>query len=459
MKNKFLGVLIFLCVCFIGFSNVNAATLIASIPICANGTVGHDCGSASDKIWHTYGNGYTAQNTVFEMDGKIVYCVETGVDVTVEPNAYSPNNWSVTSLSNDQKIRIEAIGHFGYGYGNHTSYKWYLATQKLIWETVSPNLSVTLTKGENGPTYSVSNEEKEINSLVDQFLKKPSFAGKTIKGKTNDTIVLTDTNNVLQNWNLTSTGDYKASISGNKLTIVSDKAQNINLTFSRKEIGNTPTIVYTAGQYQMLAELKLSQPVTTSTSVKVVDVPYPEIDKEVDKDKVNIGEKFNYTFEYTIDKLESGVYYNSLLIEDQFEPCLKLTDLSQVKIYNEKDEEVTDLFNISIKDNKLEITVKDLQNADFYGHTYRVVVETEILENADLSDYNKDGVITVPNEVKLTVDDHISTDTVTITHTPIIVEVPKTAASVPLIILGVGLTLIVISSVTYLVITKKKKVK
>lgn len=459
MKNKIFGIIIFLFVCFLGFDGVNAATVNPHIPICANGTIGSDCGSASDKIWHTDSNNETSQDTVFQVDGRLAYCVEPHAVVTDVNNAYTAHDWSATNYSTDTIIRLEAIVHFGYGYGNHTSYKWYLATQKLIWETLDSKLTINFTVGEKGSPYSVSSEVNEINNLVNQFLKKPSFAGQTIKGKANDTIVLTDTNNVLQNWELTSTGDYKASISGNKLTIVSDKAQNINLAFSRKGLGTTPSIIYTAGDYQMVGELKLHQTITTSASVKVVDIPYPVIDKEVDKDKVNIGEKFNYTFEYTIDKLESGVYYNSLLIEDQFEPCLKLTNPSQVKIYNENDEEVTDLFNITVKDNKLEITVKDLQNADFYGHTYKVIVETEILENADLSSYNKDGVITVPNEVKLTVDNHISTDTVTITHTPIIVKVPKTAASVPLIILGVGLGLIIISSVAYFIITKKKKVK
>lgn len=457
--NLFCLFLLFFGVTFLLSPKVSAATLTSDTYVCSDGTSASYCNSGT--IWHDYGDGEPLLSSVLYVDGQLAYCLEPGVSVNHGSNAYSPNNWNSSglSLTNDKINQIELIAYFGYGYSGHDSYLWYLAAQKLIWKVVNPSINVTLTLRKNGPTFSVSTYENQITELVNNFKTAPSFAGQTIKGKLSEGVTLTDTNNVLSNWNVSSDDDCNVEVSGNQVTITSDKEQDITLNMSRKGLSSNTSIIYRSQGYQTVGVLKLNTPIIRSTSVKLVNVEYPTITKEVSKDKVELGEEFTYTFQYTVDKLEEGIYYNSFLIEDTFEPVLKLTDVNQVKIYNENEEDVTDLYDISIVDNKLQITVKDLKNDDFYGHTYNVVVTTEILSNADLSSYDNNGLVIVPNEVTLTVDDHVSKDSVPVTYEVVVIEVPETAARVSLIIVGVGIACIVAGIGGYYIIVKKNEKK
>ena len=88
-----------------------------------------------------------------------------------------------------------------------------------------------------------------------------------------------------------------------------------------------------------------------------------------------------------------------------------------------------------------------------------MVVTTEILSNADLSSYDNNGLVIVPNEVTLTVDDHVSKDSVPVTYEVVVIEVPETAARVSLIIVGVGIACIVAGIGGYYIIVKKNEKK
>ena len=97
-------VILFLLVFLFGMGQVDAATATVNTPICANGTIGSSCGSASDKIWHRYSNGYVSQNTVFYVDGNIAYCIEPGIDANAAANAYTRADWDATSFLKKKSI-------------------------------------------------------------------------------------------------------------------------------------------------------------------------------------------------------------------------------------------------------------------------------------------------------------------------------------------------------------------
>ena len=271
-------------------------------------------------------------------DGQFVYCIEPGV--SVDPNAVYTGqdyNQSVSAkMTMEQWERVELLAYFGYGYDNHTDLKWYTVTQYLIWQTAPNGYDIYFTDKLNGNKITkYTNEINELNRLVNEHYKVPSFVTDDYEMNIGDTLSLTDTNNVLSNWNVSSDADCNVEVSGNQVTITSDKEQDITLNMSRKGLSSNTSIIYRSQGYQTVGVLKLNTPIIRSTSVKLVNVEYPTITKEVSKDKVELGEEFTYTFQYTVDKLEEGIYYNSFLIEDTFEPVLKLTDVNQVKIYKE----------------------------------------------------------------------------------------------------------------------------
>lgn len=73
---------------------------------------------------------------MYELNGRISYCIEIGVDITTDVY-HSTDIFLSGNLSNEQIDYIRGISYFGYGYENHNDYKYYMASQELIWEYLS----------------------------------------------------------------------------------------------------------------------------------------------------------------------------------------------------------------------------------------------------------------------------------------------------------------------------------
>ena len=63
--------------------------------------------------------------------GEAAYCIEPFT--FFNENSTYESTLNPYNLSQEQKMRIERIAHFGYGYKNHTDAKWYAITQMMIW--------------------------------------------------------------------------------------------------------------------------------------------------------------------------------------------------------------------------------------------------------------------------------------------------------------------------------------
>ncbi len=435
----------------------NAASSLRKENICNDGTTSTSCNGyvthqmKSDEGWY--------ETHIYYVDGEVAYCLEPRKFSSSSASDYTAQSWETSgfSFTEEQIYQLELIAYFGYGYDGHDSVLWYLATQKLIWEIVDSSLDVSF-KYSTGNTIDLTKYTNEIFDLIDEFETKPSFAEQTFKEKINGEITLTDTNGVLSNWEVTTdSSSCSVTTSGNNLTISCEEVQEVTLNLSRKEISTDVSVIYEgAGDYQSLGVLHFNTPITAATQVNFIEISYPEITKEVSKAEVEIGEEFTYSFQYEIEQLEEGIYYSSFLIEDEFESVLKLEDSEQVKIYNESGEDVTDLYVISINNNKLEITVQDLENDEFYGHTYTVEVTTEILSTANLTEYEEDGVYIIPNEVFLTVDDNITSDYAEITTEVPVVEVPNTFSQISTALFAGGISGCVVGIGGYYLVFKKR---
>ncbi|MBQ8206485.1 MAG: thioester domain-containing protein [Bacilli bacterium] len=76
----------------------------------------------------------SAQYSTYTMNGKVVYCIEPGVDITI--HEYNGVDGLVNSpYDNATNKKIELIGHYGYDYPGHQTLRYRMATQALIWET------------------------------------------------------------------------------------------------------------------------------------------------------------------------------------------------------------------------------------------------------------------------------------------------------------------------------------
>lgn len=216
--------------------------------------------------------------TMFQMGDRIAYCVEPGVEIT--DNYYDIyTDWSKVNFTDELKEYIEKVGYYGYEYPGHQTNYYYIAAQELIWKAVRPDIEVTWTTGENmtGNIIDISKEKEEILNLVSKHDLKPSFSETLVKDEVGKTITLTDENNVLNDYDISESEFHKVVKDGNKLIITLNDSlvSEETLKLTRKHYDDAPLLVYSKGNSQKLAALRIST--EKETYIKVANEEVPEI--------------------------------------------------------------------------------------------------------------------------------------------------------------------------------------
>lgn len=196
-------------------------------------------------------NAVQAQFFKRQSDGKIVYCLEpaTPVDENAEYNSSAINPWNYANITKEQFERASLIAYYGYGYSNkdHSATKWYAITQVMIHWTVAPEWDVFFTDKLWGNRITPYNSEiAEINALVNSHYTKPSFSNSSYVMKLDETIILSDANEVLSNFEIVDNTNLEVKKEGNALYITAKKVGATTLTLQKRDttFRNTPTIYY-----------------------------------------------------------------------------------------------------------------------------------------------------------------------------------------------------------------------
>ena len=207
------------------------------------------------------GNFQSNHVTSFYLNDRIAYCIEPGV--SIDTQVYDVNlDWSSVNFSDEQIDYIEKVGYYGYEYPGHQSDRYYIAAQELIWKAINPNMEILWTSGVNktGDIIDVTQEKNEIDSLVNGHSLLPSFAFDEVKGYLGDEVVLTDENGVLDYYDISESKSHIITREGNKLIIkLSDKKVDLEeITMTRKYYDLAPLLVYSRGDSQKLAALRIT---------------------------------------------------------------------------------------------------------------------------------------------------------------------------------------------------------
>lgn len=398
----------------------------------------------------------------FEDGNTKIYCIEPGVDITT--NSYNETtSWSVTGLSSAKKRELELIAYYGYQYPGHNTARYYAATQELIWYAIIPYPEQKINWYSNSSfttKLDLSKEKNEINKLIKEHETVPSFVNSTVIGRVGDEIVITDTNGVLSDYKVSGASKNSVSVSGNKMTIkLSDTAGTEKITLKRKVSNPGETVVYYAGSSQKLAYLTLDgDEEEYSFNIQSFKNYVPEIpEKSVSTDKIQLNQDFEYHISHTVNLDDSGLHLKSYTFTDVLEDCL---EVAKVTVTNEENEDVTELFDYVLDGQKVTLAAKDLDDDNFYGHTYTFNITVHTKQGYDMSAYKQGDTYVIPNVGQIETDGTIvSTNEVDVTYTPEKVVVPSTAASIPLIILGAGLVLVAGGVAGYYYVLNRKKIK
>lgn len=216
--------------------------------------------------------------TMFGMKDRIAYCIEPGVEID-EKYYDIYTDWSTVNFSDEIKELIEKIGYYGYEYPGHQTNYYYIAAQELIWKVVRPDIEVTWTTGKNltGEVIDISKEKEEIMQLVKTHDLLPSFSETLVKDEVGKTITITDENNVLNDYDISDSEYHKVVRDGNKLIITLNDSEvpEETLKITRKHYDDVPLLVYSKGDSQKLAALRIS--VDKESYIKLANEEIPEV--------------------------------------------------------------------------------------------------------------------------------------------------------------------------------------
>lgn len=193
---------------------------------------------------------------------KAAFCIEPGEPETNEPDGYTKTDWSEIGLSEEVKQKILLITYYGYQYPNHQTLEYRAATQALLWEAIMDDEErkdgsdatwyVGYTKryyDEDLQEYvtedwDLSEEREVIINLVEHHNDKPSFAEESFNVNVGETLIITDTKNVLKNYDVYESNGTKVEIEGNNLKITPTTSGTIELKFVRKQVYSDSYYVY-----------------------------------------------------------------------------------------------------------------------------------------------------------------------------------------------------------------------
>jgi len=206
----------------------------------------------------------------YYVDGNVAFCIEPGIP---EGNPMREATWEETGLSNSIKQRVLLLAYYGYQYNGHQTQGYRAATQALIWETIlGGNTRVTFNTERYGAgtPYNVDAERNVINNLVAQHYTKPSFNGTTVTAQVGTSVTLTDTNNVLSNYEVYASNNANVSINGNQLTITPTEIGNVTLQFVKKQIYSRSYLIYVGDGIQNMISGGNVDPVYFSVNLKAL---------------------------------------------------------------------------------------------------------------------------------------------------------------------------------------------
>lgn len=213
---------------------------------------------------HQYrdGSDHITNLAMITANGKIAYCIEPGVVADKGGTYNSTYDINDTNLKNIDIKRLSLIGYYGYGYKNHSSKEYYMATQELVWRLMGVENVWWTDSKYGGNVLNIESYKNEILSLVDSYEISPKFNFKD-KYVVGDEITLQDVNNVLSEYEIVE--NKNVSINGNSISIKIKQTDN-NFILRRKSNGQKPIFYYKAG-YQTIGSFEYAYDYSSNYNV------------------------------------------------------------------------------------------------------------------------------------------------------------------------------------------------
>ncbi len=220
------------------------------------------------------------------VDGKVLYCLEPYA--LIGGNYVENNNYFNNFDSNTLKY-LKLIANYASEGVNYRNQYYYMAAQEMIWERLMGGDYVYWTNKNKtqGDILNIDSFKEEIQRRINNFDLKPSFNESIIKGNFYDTIVLDDTNKVINAYEIINDSKNEVWMENNKLYIRILSSSPSKIKFIRKEGVGYPKYYHSDGN-QDIAYLNSEVSIESSIIVQAnnkynENVTVQFVDKETNK--------------------------------------------------------------------------------------------------------------------------------------------------------------------------------
>lgn len=231
----------------------------------------------SKGAWSAWGDFYQP----LYIDGKLAYCVEPGV--VFVPGAGFTQQTTFNGMTPIQREAINTVMNFGAKKGDSGEYIF--ATNMYIWEKLGWSVSTSL------PGY--ANYKQQIENNIANFRIKPSFHKKTYNVKVGETLKITDTNGVLNNFSIKNNLNAKVEKKGNVLEITPNaNSKNGDLDLFRNTFYSDSQLFWVKPGSQAVSTGGVGDPTVGFVKINVIKNGKAKIKKVDDNGNPVAGAKF-----------------------------------------------------------------------------------------------------------------------------------------------------------------------
>ncbi|MEG0408832.1 MAG: SpaA isopeptide-forming pilin-related protein, partial [Bacilli bacterium] len=272
----------------IGLNTIDISASTGTMNVETNNNWNRETRDPNYQVWGAYGLITVSGATAFCLESRVL--AQSGVTVT-------QGDPSEVGISIAKAKRMALIQYFGMRLGTGNDYA---ITQSALWNELGSLEYVS--SSSNSSWGSTASYIDTINQKINRYYTKPSTNNKSYEMNVGESMTITDTNDVLKDYDITSTGGLQVTKNENSITITALVSSDDNATIRftnriTKELSSSNTnVIYKRAGNQTVGSFSATDPMRSDIKVKVNKFGTLNITKQDEDGKLVPNTKFKLSY-------------------------------------------------------------------------------------------------------------------------------------------------------------------